>query len=259
MAEDLQLRRDEVTRYLERIGFPGLPTLDLASLSVLQRCHLGSVPFENLNVFDRSGVGVGLDWSVPKILSGRGGWCFELNGAFGALLRSLGFRVDLVGAKVLLGTEPPVADHLALIVHLDRRYLVDVGFGVSFTRPLDLGSSEVAVEDHGRYRLVPPSGNELSEGQVLLELAEGEDDTWTPQYRLDTEPVRLTSFEERSQFLQTDSSSHFRDSPFVTRLMPGGRVTLLKDRIKFRNFGVEREDPVSVEDWPDQLMRWFGM
>ena len=259
MAEDSLLSSEDIERYLERIGFPGLPTSDLASLAVLQRCHLGAVPFENLNVYERIGVGVELAWSVPKVLSGRGGWCFELNGAFGALLQSLGFRVDLVGAKVLLGTEPPVPDHLALIVHLDRRYLVDVGFGVSFTRPFILDSDEVVIEEHGQYRL-----SEMGEGEVLLEFAEGdavdgEPDSWVAQYRLDLTPVQLSTFNDRSEFLQTDPSSHFRDSPFATRLMPGGRVTLLKDRIKFREYGIEREIPVSAEEWSAQLRQWFKM
>ena len=105
-------------RYLERIGFDGPIRHDVTTVEALQRAHLTAVPFENLDVYHRRGVATGIDWSVPKIVErGRGGWCYELNGAFSALLESLGFTVTRLGATVLLddstnpsGTDP---DHLA--------------------------------------------------------------------------------------------------------------------------------------------------
>ena len=96
-----------------------------------------SVPFENLDVFHRRGVQTGAEWSVPKIVArGRGGWCFELNGAFASLLEALGYQVTRFAATVLLPTSTgsgpsPIPTHLTLQVDLDRPYLVDVGFGDS--------------------------------------------------------------------------------------------------------------------------------
>lgn len=129
----------DVDHYLARIGFEGAVTLDLDTLEGLMRAHLTTVPFENLDVFRGVEVHTGVDWSVPKVVGrGRGGWCFELNGAFAALLEALGFTVARLGAAVLLGGPATVVDHLALEVILDRPYLVDVGFGDSFCRPLIL-------------------------------------------------------------------------------------------------------------------------
>lgn len=57
------------------------------------------------------------DAFVHKVVQQRrGGFCYELNGAFRALLRSLGFRVTLLSARVARDQdgEGPEFDHLTL-------------------------------------------------------------------------------------------------------------------------------------------------
>lgn len=268
----------DVGRYLKRIGFPGQPTVDLASLTALQRCHMGSVPFENLHVFHQAGVRLDLDWSIPKVLAGGGGWCFEINGTFCELLRAIGFEVDLVGAVVLLGERPrPLETHVTLIVSLEGvRYLVDVGFGDNVTKPMLLDSTVVVIDAHGEFRIVPEpdetfllqfqdsvSDEGVSDGAVADETAldEGASDerAWADQFRFTTRPRQVTDFVEGEHLLKTDPSSKFIQKPFATRLIPGGRVTLLSDRIKFREFGVEREMPVAEDEWSALLREWFDM
>lgn len=249
----------DVAAYLERIRFPGVPEVDLGSLAALQRSHLGAVPFENLYVFHRLDVGVDPSWSVPKVLGGRGGWCFELNGAFATLLRALGYRVDTLGASVLLGPEPPPEpDHTTLLVHLDRPYLVDVGFGESVTRPLPLDSTDPVREDHGSYRLVP-----IDPGRYALEFRDDREPDATPDwvrhFEFDLRPREMGSFTGRSRYLATEPGLAWTTSPFATRLIPAGRVTLLKDRLKFRRAGVLTDEPVAPDEWADMLRRWFDM
>jgi N-hydroxyarylamine O-acetyltransferase len=244
-----------VQAYLERIAFPGRPEVDLPTLAALQRAHLGAVPFENLHVFHRRGVRVDAEWSVAKVLSGRGGWCFELNGAFAELLSAIGFTVDRLGASVLMGDEPPPEpDHLTLVVHLDQRYLVDVGFGTSVTRPMPLDSADPVVEDHGRYRLV-----EVRPEVFAFQFAGDADSEFSTQFEFPTEPRPLESFAGRSEYLATEPGLHWTAAPFATRLVPNGRVTLLSDRLKFRRDGVESVTDVSEHEWPDVLARWFSM
>jgi N-hydroxyarylamine O-acetyltransferase len=244
-----------VQAYLERIAFPGRPEVDLPTLAALQRAHLGAVPFENLHVFHRRGVRVDAEWSVAKVLSGRGGWCFELNGAFAELLSAIGFTVDRLGASVLMGDEPPPEpDHLTLVVHLDRRYLVDVGFGTSVTRPMPLDSADPVVEDHGRYRLV-----EVRPEVFAFQFAADAHSEFSTQFEFPTEPRPLESFAGRSEYLATEPGLHWTAAPFATRLVPNGRVTLLSDRLKFRRDGVESVTEVSEHEWPDVLARWFSM
>lgn len=246
----------DTARYLERIGFAGTPGCDLSTLERLQRAHLTAVPFENFHVFHRRGVRTDEAWSVSKVVEQRrGGWCFELNGAFGALLRAVGFRVKRLGATVLLGDSPAWApNHMALEVTLDRPYLVDVGFGDSFIRPLRLDHPGPHDGGVGSFAI------REDEGTTTLILIQ-EDGTEVPQYRFERRGRRTEDFDPASHALQTTPGLRWTQTPFATRLLDGGpdRVTLLADRLKIRRAGKWTETPVSAEQWDDVLGRWFSM
>ncbi len=213
------------------------------------------MPFENLDVFHRRGVHTDTDWSVPKIVQrGRGGWCYELNGAFAALLEELGFTVKRLGATVLFGQEPLVPDHLTIEVTIDRPYLVDVGFGDSFIRPLPLDSEGPHDGGVGRYGFV-------FDGDDTTLMAYEPDGSAEAQYRFDSNPYVTTDFDRQSLRLQNEPGLQWTEGPFATRLLDGGpdRVTLLPNRIKFRRNGEWTEEPVAEADWTATLDRWFNM
>ncbi|MFV2001077.1 MAG: arylamine N-acetyltransferase [Acidimicrobiia bacterium] len=244
-----------VDAYLERIGLNERPSIDLAGLETLQRAHLSAVPFENLDVYARRGVHTDLEWSVAKVVErGRGGWCFELNGAFSDLLTRLGFRVHRLLATVLLPPPSNVPSHLTIEVVLDQSYLVDVGFGDSFIKPLILDVGDVQDGGSGNYALESHDGI-----FTLCEVAP--DGLRHPQYRFDRTPRVMEDYNEHSERLQTDLSLMWTKTPFATRLLSGGpdRVTLLEDTLKFRTNGVWTEQPVSKLDWDTELDRWFSM
>ena len=245
----------DVEAYLKRIGISGPGELNLAYLERLQRLHLTSVPFENLDVFYRRGVRTSDDWSVPKIVDrGRGGWCFELNGAFAALLSALGYQVKRLAATVLYPPVSPTPTHLTLEVSLDRPYLVDVGFGDSFIRPLPLDSE--GPHDGG----VAEFGFIFDGDQTSLVSFET-DDKVEPHYRFNRSPAIAADFDEASSWLQTAPELSWTRAPFATRLLDGGpdRVTLLGDRLKFRREGEWSEEAVTESEWPLLLEKWFGM
>lgn len=242
-------------RYLARIGFDGEIAVDLPTLTALQQAHLSTVPFENLHVYHRLGVRTDTDWSVAKIVDqGRGGWCFENNGAFGALLVELGFDVLRLGAAVLLDGPNTVVDHLALEVALDQPWLVDVGFGESFIRPLALNVRGPQDGGNGTYELI-----DSSQGLTLTH--HDDEGVPVPQYRFKRVHHELADFDAASEHLQQAEDLHWRHKPFATRLIDGGpdRVTLLADRIKFHGPDGLRVEPVAEEDWDDTLEEWFGM
>jgi N-hydroxyarylamine O-acetyltransferase len=244
----------DVDRYLERIGLARPISFDAKGLETLQRAHLSTVPFENLHVAARLGVRTDVAWSYRKIVEQRrGGWCFELNGAFGALLRALDFDVRYVGAAVQLGGPNEVVAHLTLEVMLDEPWLVDVGFGESFCRPLALNRRGTQDGGIGQFEFVPsPRGTTLA--QLIDGVAEA-------QYRFKRVALELTDFDAASERLQTDEDGHWVHKPFATRLLDYGpdRVTLLKDRLKFVRGGVTEEILVAANEWNETLVTWFSL
>jgi N-hydroxyarylamine O-acetyltransferase len=118
--------------YLARIGVTRPVSADLQALRDLQAAHLLAVPFENLSI--HLGEPIVLDQAalVTKVARmRRGGFCYELNGAFAGLLTALGFRVSLLSARVFgEGGQPgPPFDHMTLRVDLAEPWLADVRFG----------------------------------------------------------------------------------------------------------------------------------
>src|SRR6201995_200111 len=84
----------QVAAYLDRIGASARHEPNAAYLRTLHRQHLHSVPFENLSNHLRERIVWRPDALVEKIVTRRrGGFCYELNGAFAALLQALGYRV----------------------------------------------------------------------------------------------------------------------------------------------------------------------
>lgn len=248
-----------VDRYLDRIGLTARPSVDRAGLAALQLAHLRTVPFENLSV--AAGIPVSTDpaESVAKVVdSHRGGWCFELNGAFAELLEALGFSVQRLGAAVLLDGPTDVIDHVALEVTLDQAWLVDVGFGESFTQPLQLNNQEPQ-----------PGGPGIADFQIIPSwkghtLAKIEDGVPVAQYRFSRLAREMADFTPASERLQSDRNLHWSNKAFATRIIDDGpeRVTLLSDRLKFHG-GLDaarhREEPVPANAWTETLHRWFGI
>ena len=213
-GSDNSAQLDEATRarYLHRLGVEAPRSLDLASLTDLMRAHLVAVPFENLDVFYQRPVRTDIEWSVAKILDRtRGGWCFELNGAFGALLRSLGFEVRHLGAAVLLNGPNSTLDHLCLEVRLDQPYLVDVGFGDTFISPLELNTGTEQDGGNGAYQFIASPI-----GTTLARLVGGVPEA---SYRFKRVSHELADFDPASEALAGDADGHFRKGPLVTRLL----------------------------------------
>jgi N-hydroxyarylamine O-acetyltransferase len=212
-----------VRRYLERIGAPapGEPTIEL--LRDLHLRHQRAVPFENLSI--HLGEPIVLDEAplAEKIIDRRrGGFCYELNGLFAALLRALGFPVTLLSARVFTpdGDLTNPFDHLALRVDLDDRYLVDVGFGAHSSYPLRLDWPEPQPDPGGEFLIVDAPDGDMD---VLRD--------GSPEYRVEARPRRLGDFVPTCWWQQTSPDSHFTRSLTCSRLTPEGRVTLSGNRL----------------------------
>jgi N-hydroxyarylamine O-acetyltransferase len=217
------METENVTRYLDRIGAgrPAAPSAD--ALRELHRRHLETVPFENLSIHLGEPIVLTEEALFDKVVPrGRGGFCYELNGLFAALLRALGFDVHLLAASMTRadGTHTPVFDHLTLLVELDERYLVDVGSGMGFTYPLCLDWPEAQEDPAGSFLVIDAPGGDVD---VLVD--------GKPQYRVEPRPRRLADFSRACWWHQTSPESHFREVARCSRQTETGRVTIVGDRL----------------------------
>jgi N-hydroxyarylamine O-acetyltransferase len=217
-------------RYMTRIAAPARREADIGMLRRLHAAHLYHVPFENLSI--HLGEPIRLDPSglVEKIVGRRrGGFCYELNGAFALLLEALGYRVTLLSARVWAdGRFGPSFDHLALRVDCPDSWLVDVGFGAHSLYPLGFELNVDQADPDGLFRLVP-----VAEGEVDV-LRNG-----LVQYRLELAPRCIAEFQAMCRWHQTAPESHFTRTLVCTRRTPEGRVTLSGDRLT-RSVGTQR-------------------
>src|SRR4029077_15110165 len=87
--------------HLDRIACKGPRAPTAETLRALHRQHMLTVPFENLDIGLGRKIVLDPDRFFDKIVSSnRGGFCYELNGAFASLLTVLGFPVELLSARV---------------------------------------------------------------------------------------------------------------------------------------------------------------
>jgi len=240
--------------YLKRIGYAGRtnPTPDF--LRNLHRAHLLSVPFENLDIALGREIICEEDAFLRKIVGRhRGGFCYELNGAFAALLRALGFQVTLLSARVPHedGTLSPEFDHLTLRVDLEEPWLAYVGFGDCFLEPLRFVIGFEQPQGGRKYRIVEENDS------LHVERTEP-DDSWKRQYSFALTPRRLDEFAAMCHYRQTSPESPFTRKKLCTLATADGRITL-SDRklIITRNGRREEWMLASEEEWRSVLMDYF--
>lgn len=91
----------DVSAYLRRINYHGSLAPAAQTLRELHRAHMLSVPFENLSIHERQPIVLNDEALFAKVVEHRrGGFCYELNGLFAALLRAIGFDAVMLSAGV---------------------------------------------------------------------------------------------------------------------------------------------------------------
>ncbi|MGW1756856.1 arylamine N-acetyltransferase family protein [Streptomyces mirabilis] len=221
--------------YLRRIGahHPAWPTSGV--LRDLHLRHLKAVPFENLSIHLGEEIVLEEKRLLDKVVGGRrGGFCYELNGAFGALLGALGFDVTLLAGRVY-GEEGRLGipyDHLALRVRTvdGGDWLADVGFGAHSHYPLAFGARTEQVDPGGTFRVLE-AGPDAAGVRGVGGRREAEDldviRDGGPQYRLEVRPRVLGDFAAGAWWNTTSPKSHFTRSLVCSRVTEaGGRITL---------------------------------
>jgi N-hydroxyarylamine O-acetyltransferase len=247
----------DIQAYLERINYAGPTNVTAETLRQLQLAHLVTVPFENLSIHSGEPIVLDDESLFDKIVRRRrGGFCYELNGLFAALLQNLGFNVTKLAAEVANseGVYGPLFDHMTLMVSLDQPWLADVGFGDSFLEPLLLAEDVDIQQGRRTYRIVRDNGQLL-----LMQRIPGED--WKPQYRFTLEPHEYADYLEMCRYHQTSPESHFTRNRMCSRATSDGRITLSGMRLIQTAANGERleQELTGDDEFASLLRKHFGI
>ncbi|MBR9778090.1 MAG: arylamine N-acetyltransferase [Cytophagales bacterium] len=240
LFNDLKLDKVSMKAYFKRIGYVGKAELNLETIKRLHALHPEAIPFENIDPLIGVPVGLSLEHVFQKLVDrGRGGFCFEQNVLFGAVLRTLGFNVVGLSARVfweIKEGEIRPRDHMLLLLDLDGiSYLLDVGFGsASFSAPLVLDQEGIQDTGHNQYRI------SLVSGFYYLEiLIKG---TWRLMHRFGLEHQMLADYEVVSWYLCTHPQSLFIKDLMVAKSFSDGRYALHNNQ-----FTVHRKEGKSIK------------
>lgn len=258
MQEEAALDLDA---YLQRIGWTGTPPrADLTSLQRLVALHTATIPFENLNPWLGLPVLLGPAALHDKLVRDqRGGYCFEHNGLLLAVLQSLGFQVERLGARVLWGLpapQPTPRTHRVLKVMVDdEAWIADVGFGgLTMTGAIRFEADVPKATPHERFRLQHRPDDVLGDWHLQAELSTGDGaPEWRTLYRFTPHPQDALDDEMANHFTATHPGSRFVLHLVAARALPDRRLALFDRELRVHRVG--RESELRVLAGPDELRR----
>jgi N-hydroxyarylamine O-acetyltransferase len=222
----------DLDAYLARIGYQGSLDPTLETLRGLHFAHATSISFENLDILLGHGISLDLDRLQKKLVADRrGGYCFEHNTLFEAILQTLGFTVTPLAARVRFGaTGIRPRSHMLLAVLVDGEpWLADVGFGgEGLLGPLPLFDYAQVEQSGWAFRVAKEE-----EVEVVQSLhPEG----WFDLYAFTRERQYPVDFEVANHYVST-----FSHSPFVQNVI--AQRTDGKTRWALRNRELSEEVP----------------
>ncbi|MDR6926915.1 arylamine N-acetyltransferase [Pseudomonas sp. BE134] len=252
-------RLTHLALYLQRMGFDAPPAPTLETLRQLQLRHTSAFPFENLTTLSGEPVLVDLPSIEQKVLyDGRGGYCYELNNLFLALLQALGFDARGITGRVVMG-QPEGAwtarTHRLSLVKLNGvRYITDVGFGGMVpTAPLLLDTAAEQLTPHEPYRI-----ERHEDGYTLRANVGGE---WRAMYIFDLQRQEDIDYAVGNWYVSTHPESSFARQLMVARTGEGWRRTLNNGSFAVHRVDreSERRQVVDVDELIGLLKDEFGI
>ncbi|TDP92204.1 arylamine N-acetyltransferase family protein [Labedaea rhizosphaerae] len=246
----------ELDAYFKRIGYDGPREATLPVLTALHRAHTGTIPFENLDIL----LGRPIEVDVPAlqeklVAKRRGGYCFEHNMLFSAVLATLGFEVRRLLGRVRMGHDEYWSrTHMVLVVTVDgREWLADTGFGGNGLRePIPFAEAE--SEQDGRKLSLVRHGDP----QWILRV--GRPAGWFDLYGFDEFPQHPIDVVVGNHYTSTSPRSPFTKRFVVERQQDGTCRTLAgRTLILTAPDGTVTEHPVPLDDIGTVLSTDYGI
>lgn len=241
--------------YLKRVNFSGSIAPGIELLTGLHQLHPAAIPFENLDPLMEVPVRLDLSNLEQKlVVERRGGYCFEHNLLFKAILDDLGFVTRALAARVLTGAAPDAElplNHMLMSVDIAGvTYVADVGFGGNvMTAPLRLKAGLEQETPNGRYR--------LTGGEPVWTLEADIAGDWSGLFAFEMIERSLEEYRAMNDLTQVS----FRDDLRVARSEPGVRYALRNNRLNIHRLGAETEtrELLSTLEIRDVLVQTFGI
>jgi N-hydroxyarylamine O-acetyltransferase len=223
--------------YLKRINYLNEIIVDDETLMQLHEHHVLNVPFENLDVHYKRFFDLALENLYKKIVvHNRGGFCYELNALFNALLNNVGFKSSIIAARIFddLDNLGPEYDHMCLYVETNKKYLADVGYGDLFTRPLEI---KEGIQSDGRnlFKI------ERLKGQDFVLSMCSDQTNFYKKYLFNLKAVQIHEFDKICSDKQTNPNSYFVKNTICTKPTSSGRLTLFNNKL------IEKRDTERIE------------
>ncbi|MFJ5141940.1 arylamine N-acetyltransferase [Streptomyces sp. NPDC088707] len=251
----------DLDAYLARIGYEterdGELAPDLRTLTALHRAHVRAVPFENLDVALGRPVPLDLKSLQAKLVERRrGGYCYEQNSLFAAVLERIGFTVKGRGARNRSrGAALPPVTHALLVVALEgEQWLADVGFG--WQGPLE----PVPLRDGARVEQSGWTFGLVEEDEGIHVLRSLRPQGWADLYAFSPQTLYPGDFAVMNHYSSSHPQSRFLGQVVAQRPGEDERRALVRDTLStVRTDGVVEERAVPVSELIATLESRFGI
>ena len=241
--------------YLRRLGLSAPSRGDAGTLAEMHAAHRRAFLFENLSIQTGGTIGLALADLERKFLDeGRGGYCFEHNTLFAAVLREAGFHASALLGRVRRG--PPerwARTHMVLRVPIDGDvWLADVGFGgLGLLEPLMLRDGAMDEQGGFTYRL-------RRDGHLWV-LSMRDAAAETDLYEFTEDPQTRWDIEVANHFTATHPESIFRKTLTIQRTAGDERTLLRSDTLTRYRQGRMVEEAVPREHLRDVVREEFAI
>jgi arylamine N-acetyltransferase len=257
----------DVAGYLARLGIGERPGVSADELAVLQRAQVERIAYNNLDIQLGQAYPIEPTVAAQRIVdTGRGGYCFQQNGALGLLLETLGYAVRRHRGGVWSTVETfaaaplrPYPNHMVLTVHAlptpanpGGDWLIDAGLGDALHSPLPLVA--------GEYRQGPFTFG-LAPSPVLSGWRFTHDPSGSfPGMDFELAVSTVDAFEEAHADLSTAPTSSFVQKCTVQRRDGAGADKLLAASLRrFDADGVSHRELTTRSEWRQALADVFGI
>ncbi|RKS79020.1 N-hydroxyarylamine O-acetyltransferase [Actinomadura pelletieri DSM 43383] len=274
MSDDLgygwQGDQIDLPAYLKRVGHDGDVTPTEETLRALHRAHTTSIPFENLEIMLGRPIDLSLDTVQAKLVEqSRGGYCYEHNRLFAAVLERLGYEVTALSGRVTVGARKLLPSTHALL-HVrppgqpkdEAAWLCDVGFGAGPLEPLRFRDGEEVDQDGWSFRL--QQGRTVttwSPNTVGWELHQRGPDGWVQRHTFTMNEQFRVDFEVGNHFVSTNPHSPFATRPFAQKFRVDSLHVLDGTNLTVRHpdGSTASTSTLTPEQLPETLAESFGI